>query len=135
MARPNMRRGKAKAVAVAVAAERPALAPWMVWAGLAAGLLAAAPVWGQTIPEVVKPRTDAPTLPPGSGNDQGLTRPRSENPLPQAGTARPLRDSGVIAPPVSGLGSTAIIKPPATDGMPIIPPPGSPGGDRAVVPK
>ena len=99
------------------------------------GSLVAGPVFGQSaVPELVKPRSAGPTLPPGR---DGTTtpQPRSESPQTDAGSNRPIPDNGVIAPPVSGLGSPSVIKPPAQGTMPIIPPPGSSGGVTGVVPK
>ncbi len=99
-----------------------------------AGLLLAVPVWAQSVPEVVRPRSDSATIPPGP-SDGPMPPPRSENPLAESGAARPVPDSGVITPPVSGLGSTTVIRPPTDGAMPVIPPPGSPGGEQGVVPK
>ena len=93
----------------------------------------ATPAPDQTLPEVVRPRTDTPTLPRGNDGST-MTQPRSEDPQ-VGGTTRPIPDSGVIAPPVSGLGTTPVIRPPATGSMPVIPPPGTAGGEKGVVPK
>jgi hypothetical protein len=104
-------------------------AQWWMWAALAVGLLAAAPVWAQapTVPEQVQPRA----IPPGAG-----AAPGGDTPGLAPGTGVPrtgVPDTGVVAPP---LGSTTpVIRPPTTGTMPVIPPPGSPGGDRTVVPK
>lgn len=98
------------------------LAPWVLWVGLAVGTSIAAPVGAQGIPDVVRPRSDSPTLPPGAGNDRQLAQPRSESPSPRVETPPPVPDRGIITPPVSGLGSTTVIRPPATDAMPIIRP-------------
>lgn len=106
--------------AIAARRQRPDPAPWWIWAALAVGLLAAAPVWAQasTVPEQVQPRA----IPPGAGRAPGVEAPDTGVP-----------DTGGVAPP---LGSTTpVIRPPTTGTMPVIPPPGSPGGDRAVVPK
>ena len=129
-----------------VAARRADAAPWWVWAALAGGVLAAAPVWAQapTVPEKIEPRA----IPPGGGGDRGATVPGGD---PGSGAAPPGNDapglapgegapgsgvpnSGVISPPTLGAPG-AVIRPPATGTMPVIPPPGSPGGDRSVVPK
>ena len=116
--------------------------PWWAWGLVAGGLIAAMPTWGQggvdfaassgetgatqaqapsaAVPEVVRPRSEAPTIP--RGNDgMVIPAPRSDDPE-VSGAGRPIPDSGVIAPPRGGV-------------MPIIPPPGSVGGDRSVVPK
>lgn len=107
----------------------------LVWVVAVAGLLLAVPVWAQSVPEIVRPQSPAPTIPPNPA-DGAAPRPRSENPLTDSGPVRPIPDGGVIAPPVSGLGApTPVIRPPAEGAMPVIPPPGSPGGDRSVVPK
>ena len=127
---------------VSIAQRRETALPWWALALLALAATAALPSLAQTgsatpapeqtLPEVVRPRPDTPTLPPG--NDGNTTvQPRSEN--PQVGGGRPVPDNGVIAPPVSGMGTTPVIPPPATGTMPVIPPPGSAGGQRGVVPK
>ena len=131
--------------------ERPV--PFWAWALVAGGLISAIPTWGQggpgqpgaggqtgaeqaqapstPVPEMVRPRSNTPTLP--EGNDgSSMPAPRSENPQ-VGGSGRPVPDRGVIAPPVSGV--TPVIPPPVAGTMPVIPPPGSAGGDRSVVPK
>ena len=121
---------------------RETVVPWWLWALVAAGLIAAMPSWAQStatppvpgvqgpavgaapqeqVPEVVKPR-------PGQDGT-----PRADQ--PQVDGAKPIPDSGVITPPASSAGSSAVIRPPATGTMPIIPPPGSLGGQGGVVPK
>jgi hypothetical protein len=114
-----------------ISAPRAKLTPWWVWAALAIGLLGAVPAWAQT---TVVPERQAPTLPPGAGGDQGLSSPRSETPLAPLDGARPVPDGGVVTPPPVG-GATPIIRPPSVGTMQVIPPPGSPGGDKTVVPK
>lgn len=116
--------------------------PWGVLAvGLAIATLSAAraqpvvpdvvqPQTAPVVPEVVQPQTGNAVTPPSAGGGPA-TQPRSENPLVQG--PRPVPDNGVIAPPVQGVGP--VLRPPATSDMPVIPPPGSPGGNRAVVPK
>lgn len=102
----------------------------LVWALVMSVLMLSVPAFSQApVPEVIKPRSDAPTLPPSS-NGTATPQPRSENPLTQNGT-RPIPDSGVIAPPPS-LGQTPVIKPPAESNTPVIPPPGTSGGDKVV---
>lgn len=98
--------------------------PWWMWAALAGGLLMAVPVWAQapTVPEKVEPRA----IPPGTG-DQDPAAPRSD-------TLRTPPDGAVVTPPPVGATGT-VIRPPVVGTMPVIPPPGSPGGDRTVVPK
>lgn len=88
-------------------------------------LLVSGGVAAQTVPEVVKPQSQSPTIPP-SGGANGAT-PRSENPLTDGGGVRPIPDSGVIRPPASSGETTPVIKPPATGTMPVIPPPGATG--------
>lgn len=107
----------------------------LVWVLLVAGLLLSVPVWAQSVPEVVRPRSESPILPPGP-SDGPAPRPRSENPLAESGVGRPIPDTGVITPPASALGSpTTVIRPPADSAMPVIPPPGSAGGAPGVVPR
>lgn len=115
-----------------IAMRRPAeLALWWFWAIFAAGLLSLAPVRAQT---AVVPEREAPTLPPRAGGDQELSTPRSETPEAPLDGSRPVPDRGVVTPPSVG-GSTPVIRPPSVGTMPVIPPPGSAGGDKSVVPK
>jgi len=66
------------------------------------------------------PRTAEPASP----------SPQTDLPLPQPGAG----NRGVVAPPQStDPGMT--VSPPANGLMPVIPPPGAPGGDQRVVPK
>ena len=121
-------------------AVRERIVPWWAWMLVAAGAVAGMPSWGQgsvapaapnaAVPEVVRPQGEGATIPPG--NDGGVPRPRSENPL-AGDVVRPVPDNGVIAPPVTGGG--AVIRPPVAGVTPIIPPPGSSGGASGVVPK
>ena len=117
----------------ALAAGRAQPAAWWVWALASAALLPALPALAQQpVPEVVKPPAgDSATIPQTPGSSGG--RPLSENPLVDGGRTKPVPDTGVIPPPVTG--TMPVIKPPATASMPVIPPPGSAGGDRTVVPK
>ncbi len=128
--RSGARRSRAGARVIAM--RRPAnVTPWWIWAASAIALLGSMPVWAQT---TVVPERQAPTLPPGAGGDQGLSRPNSEAPAAPLDGSRPVPDRGVVAPP-STSGSTPIIRPPVAGTMPVIPPPGSAGGDKSVVPK
>ena len=121
-------RARARVVAMRRSAN---LTPWWVWAAFAIGLIGSMPVWAQT---TVVPEQEAPTLPPGAGGDQGISRPNSEVPATPLDGSRPVPDRGVVVPPSAG-GSTPVIRPPVAGTMPVIPPPGSAGGDRSVVPK
>lgn len=122
---------------------RPDPMPWLVlW--LLLGLLGAAVASTARAQQQVPPRvpgqsqalpppaTSAPTLPPGSGND-----PATPAPMPQVrpdtpggstrnGVAvpRPNQDPGIVAP-----------TPSAPSDMPVIRPPGSPGGNPTVIPR
>ena len=98
------------------------------WIVLAAFVMAG-PAVGQVVPERLAPGA---TVPPGAGGDGAATTPRSESPLAPLTGSRPVPDAGVLAPPGDG---SPVIRPPATGTMPVIPPPGSPGGDPTVVPK
>lgn len=114
---------------------------WWGWVLVAGGLIAAVPSWGQggvpqspggVVPEAVRPRSSSPTIP--QGND-GSVMPVPKSDDTQVNGGRPVPDRGVIVPPISGMGTTPVIRPPAAGGMPVIPPPGSAGGDKGVVPK
>ena len=120
------RRGAARARV----AERPGVS-WRLAALTALGVVVCglSVARSQPVPEVVRPQSQSPTLPP-SGPPSGPPGG------PDAGTGgRPIPENGVIVPPVSGAGSTTVIRPPSVGSMPVIVPPGSPGGDRSVVPK
>ncbi len=128
--RSDARRSRARARAIAM--RWPAdLTPWWIWVAFAVGLLGSMPVWAQS---TAVPEREAPTLPPGAGGDQGISRPDSETPAAPLDGSRPVPDRGVLAPPPLS-GSTPIIRPPVAGTMPVIPPPGSAGGDKSVVPK
>ena len=86
-------------------------APWWIWVLLAGGMAAATPTWGQS-PETL-PVQDVPEV------------------VKPAMTPR----SGVIVPPADVSGGAGVIRPPADGLTPVIPPPGSPGGNRSVTPK
>jgi len=124
----SMQTGAYRAQAMAV--RQQPITPWWLWAAMAAGVLGAMPARAQG---TVVPEREAPTIPPGAGGDQSLSRPRSENPSTPLDGARLIPDRGVVAPPTAG--STPVIRPPTMGTMPVIPPPGSAGGDKSVVPK
>lgn len=74
----------------------------------------------------------AQVAPPGPATraDPATPSPQTALPTPQPGAG----DRGVITPP-SSVAPGMTTRPPAGGGMPVIPPPGSPGGDRGVTPK
>ena len=96
------------------------------WALGVAAMLIAVPVLAQSAP-------DSATLPPRP-TDGAVPQPRSDNPLVDGGGVRPIPDSGVIKPPMTGLGSPAVIAPPATGTMPVIKPPIAGSEPKAVTP-
>ena len=101
--------------------------PWWLWAGLALALFAATPP--------SHAQSTAPTLPPGSGGD-GKSTPSA--PPPDAitpGTADGGPASAHLIPDPGVTANPPIIRPPMTGPMPVIPPPGSPGGDPRIIPK
>ena len=124
-ARQYRRRGRGAGVAAG-----PDLRVLWLFVLVAAALLLAAPLRAQPVPEVVRPQNSSPTVPPTGDT---MVRPRSESPLVEGG--KPLADRGVIAPPAGSAGAGTVIRPPAEGAMPVVPPPGSSGGDRSVVPK
>jgi hypothetical protein len=107
---------------------------------LAAALLAsmfAAPALGQGKPPA-EPGTApcSPSQPPGSpGTTVGAGEPRSEVTPPENLSQRLARSDGVICPPSNVDPEMKLPTPPAGNSMPVIPPPGSPGGDPTVRPK
>lgn len=88
----------------------------LVFSGLV--LCVSAPAFAQTVPEVVKPRSDSP--PPAR---DGRAGGRSDSPPIEEGGRKTIPDSGVIKPPASGAATTPVIKPPSTGTMPVIRPP------------
>lgn len=121
------------------------LLPKLPWAACSTALLFGTAVYGQTTPPV--PETPPPaqsTVPaeiqpghPAKGNAAPGT-PREPAPSPQMALPSPQpegKEKGVIRPPA--VGDAEIRKPPPSSDstMPIVPPPGSPGGNQNVVPK
>ena len=103
-------------------------------AALLAALLAAGAVRAQGT-AIPPPSTTAPTLPPGSGSDSAgpVPAPNSRPSAPDTpgGTAR----NGVAVPRANPDPGIVAPTPPTPSGMPVIRPPGTPGGDAGVVPK
>jgi hypothetical protein len=112
---------------------------------LAAGVLIAGLLAGTAAAQPSSPPSST-TAPPGPPPPASPTPPEKIAP-PQAGVAAGGRtDSGVIHPPagvdpgintgVPATGAPATRVPePAPHGMPVIPPPGTPGGNQRVQPK
>jgi hypothetical protein len=121
------------------------LQPWLPWAACSTALLFGTAVYGQTTPLAPEmPPAAQPTVPaeiqPGhtaTGNAvPGM--PREPAPSPQTALPSPQpegKETGVIRPPP--VGDAGITKPPPSSDltMPIVPPPGSPGGNQNIVPK
>ena len=111
---------------------------WLEAAALTAAILAAtlvAPALGQgASPGVSAPCS--PSLPPGSPGTAttGEGEPHNPAPAPDNLSGRLAQSDGVICPPPA---VDPGMKLPTPDGgnMPVIPPPGSPGGDPTVRPK
>jgi len=86
----------------------------------------------QTAPPEAKPPTNCAPMPPHSGsttpNDQ--TVGQANEPLGD----RLAKSDGTLCPP-SGVDPEIRAPTPETGQMPVIPPPGSPGGDQSVRPK
>ncbi len=83
-----------------------------------------------TAPAEIQNGGPATRADPPRAADPASPSPQTVLPAPQPGAG----DRGVIAPPRStdpGL----TVSPPANGMMPVIPPPGAPGGDQRVVPK
>lgn len=99
---------------------------------LAALLLAALPALAQNSQSVSPTNPTVPVAPPNAGS----TLP-PDRIAPSGGNlaARPPERQGAITPPNVDPGMT--VSPPRNGlgMMPVIPPPGTPGGDRSVVPK
>ncbi len=96
-----------------------------IWAFVVASAVTAGPGLAQ-------PSTQSSPVPGLQGPAQGAA-PQQQ--LPEVIRPGPLPKNGVITPPSNSTANTPVIKPPLSGTMPVIPPPGSAGGPRAVVPK
>lgn len=106
---------------------------------LAMGPLASATAWSQASNPSVPPASSArpdtarpeAACPPGVGADAPTVGSGQSN----ANLSDKLaRSGGIICPPTAGDSGMAV--PPRDTGrMPVIPPPGTPGGDQSVKPK
>ena len=97
--------------------------------------LLVAPALGQgASPGVSAPCS--PSLPPGSPGTAttGEGEPHNRAPAPDNLSARLAQSDGVICPPPA-VDPEMKLPTPQTGNMPVIPPPGSPGGDPSVRPK
>jgi hypothetical protein len=97
----------------------------------------------QAIPAQAQPPATQPSpapfdrrdCPPGVGNGAGAPGPRSNETTGSRSLSEQLSESkGVICPP-SGVDPGIAVPPVGGGRMPVIPPPGTPGGDPNVVPK
>src|SRR5215217_3558103 len=100
-------------------------------AGLAfIGFAVAEPSLAQTLPRV--PQPDTP-----QSESTGLQDPRSTGSTSQ--TNKPLSErlngSGGVIRPREDVAPDIAIRPPDVGTMPVIPPPGTPGGNQAIEPK
>ena len=99
---------------------------------LTALILAAAPALAQN-PQVAPPQNPTPQVAPPSA-----TSPPPEQIAPKSGNLSDSlsRQRGTIAPPRNVDPNMAVApKTSGTASTPVIPPPGSPGGNQSVVPK
>ncbi|MDB5518484.1 MAG: hypothetical protein JWQ17_5242 [Tardiphaga sp.] len=110
-----------------------------LWIALCGTAAAQAPPTARSPAEIVPPATQrgpngcAPTQPvPSQGGiaPEGTTTGQSREPLGD----RLAKSGGVLCPP-SGVDPEIHAPTPDTGNMPVIPPPGSPGGDPSVRPK
>ena len=83
---------------------------------------------------------EAQTKPPAT-SDNSACAPRSGADAPTVGSGangnlsdRLAQSNGVICPPASA-DKDMTVTPPQSGSMPVIPPPGTPGGDQSVQPK
>jgi|SRR5215217_6535276 len=78
----------------------------------------------------------SPSVPPGSPGTAtiGEGEPRNPAPAPDNLSGRLAQSDGVICPPPA-VDPEMKLPTPETGNMPVIPPPGSPGGDPSVRPK
>jgi hypothetical protein len=95
-----------------------------------AAALGASGAWAQAAPKTTPPAEQGAACPPDV---------KGEPPTVGGGSSQSLSDKladskGVICPP-AGVDSDMHVKPPAGGELKIIPPPGTPGGDRSVEPR
>jgi hypothetical protein len=75
----------------------------------------------------------APAVPPASGSSSSeLSR---SPPASGSSSSELSRSGGVITPPVGVDPQMKQTPPPSGDSMPVVPPPGTPGGNPAIKPK
>ena len=123
---------RARAKAIALARRRPDPLPWLPWLLLATLLVAASafaqsPQTGQSTAPGAGTPLQSPTAPmPGQSTAPGPAQPDTPGGNTRNGVASPVpnRDPGIVQ----------AVPTPAT-GMPVIRPPGTPGGNPNVVPK
>jgi hypothetical protein len=67
----------------------------------------------------------------------GAEQPANPTPPPESGTSSPdlSRSGGIITPPADVDPAMKRTPPPSSARTPVIPPPGTPGGDQSVKPK
>ena len=97
-------------------------------------VLVAGGLWAAVLPCAA---AETETLPPATPSHQ--TVPEAAIPGSGGGSAEPLskkldRQGGVIRPP-SGVDPLMTQPPPAEGKTPVIPPPGTPGGEQGIKPK
>ena len=81
-------------------------------------------------PALAQPTNCAPMPPEGAGTKEGSTVGQSNEPLGD----KLARSDGTLCPP-SGVDPEIRAPTPESGKMPVIPPPGSPGGDPSLRPK
>ena len=114
-----------------------AMLAWTLLAmALAFALLASGTARAQGSGSVIPPpATSAPTLPPGSGSDPASPAPAPNSRPNSADTPGGTARNGVAVPRANPDPGIVAPTPSAPSGMPVIRPPGTPGGDTTVVPK
>ncbi len=95
-----------------------------------AALIGASAAWAQLAPQQRVPPEQGVACPPDV---------KGEPPTVGGGSSKPLSDKlaeskGVICPP-AGVDREIQVTPPGGGELKVIPPPGSPGGDRSVEPR
>jgi hypothetical protein len=72
-----------------------------------------------------------------AAEDQGAKRPNAPAVPPASGSSSSelSRSGGVITPPIGVDPQMKQTPPPSGDNMPVVPPPGTPGGNPAIKPK
>jgi len=92
-----------------------------------------APLFASVLLAAALSVAEAQTLQPHSNPQTSPSAPSGITTCPDAASRDLSHSCGVISPPATG--DTGVVQVPNQGSMPVIPPPGTPGGDSSVQPK